>query len=101
MIVSPVSEDETCPAVRGFDAPTREDPRDFDDVLLSVPAVDAQGVELEELARIVLVDACRLAPPIFRHFVHAEPAPLKQAERTRRRGTGGYALCIIEVEQHR
>jgi hypothetical protein len=41
------------------DRPAGEAARDLDDVLLRVAAVDAEGVELEELARVVLVEARR------------------------------------------
>ena len=44
----------------GVDRPPGEGPRDLFDVLLGVAAVDAEGVELEELAAVVLVDAAAL-----------------------------------------
>src|SRR6267143_2402929 len=78
-IVAPVAEHETCTAFRRLDAPTGEDTRDFDDVLLSVTAVDAKGVELEELARIVFVDAggstLLTLPALFGHLIHAKSSP--------------------------
>src|SRR3989440_5219286 len=102
VIVRPLSEHESRTAFRALNAPAGEDARDCDDILLGVAAVDAEGVQLEELARVVLVDACRLAPPIFRQFVHSEPPPSeKRAEWTRRRGTRRHTLRIVEVEQHR
>ena len=101
-IVRPLPEHESGTAFRALNAPAGEDARDCDDVLLGVSAVDAERVQLEQLARVVLVDACRLAPPIFRHFVHSEPPPSKErAERARREGTRRDTLRIVEVEQHR
>ena len=100
-IVGPVAEDETGAAVRGLDAPPSEDARDFDDVLLGVTAVDTKSVQLEKLARVILVDARGPAAPVFRHFVHSEPAPRKQgAERTRWCGTRRHTLRIVEIEHH-
>jgi hypothetical protein len=43
------------------DRPTGEGAGDLDDVLLGVAAVDAEGVELHQLAGVVLVDAALLA----------------------------------------
>ena len=100
-IVSPVAEDKACTAFRRFDAPTGKDAGDFDDVLLGVAAVDAQRVELEELARIVLVDSRGQPTPLLRHLVHAEPSPEESTARGRRCRTRCHTLCIVEVEQHR
>src|SRR5207245_1088186 len=84
-----------------LDAPPSEYARDFDDVLLGVTAVDTKSVQLEKLARVILVDARGPAAPIFRHFVHSEPAPRKQgAERTRWCGTRRHTLRIVEIEHH-
>ena len=109
VIVRPIAEHESCAAFRRLDAPTRENPGDLDDVLLRVAAVDAEGVQLQQLARVILVDAGRLAsPPLLRHFVLPEPRPSEEraepadgARRRRRRGTGRHTLRIVEIEQHR
>src|SRR5712691_5698905 len=78
MVVGPVAKDETGSPVRGLDAPTGEDACDLDDILLGVPAVNTKGVELEELARIVFVDAggptLQTLPALFGHLVHAKPS---------------------------
>src|SRR6266481_2771498 len=107
IVVGPVAEDETGSTVRGLDAPPGEDARDFDDVLLSVPAVDAKGVELEELARIILVDAggptLQTLPALFGHLIHAKPSPEHKdwPALCRRCGARCHALRIVEIEQHR
>ena len=49
-------EDELPARLRPIDRPARQDPRELDDVLLRVAAVDAERVELHQLARVVLVE---------------------------------------------
>src|SRR5207249_7852967 len=104
MVVGPVAEHETGSPFRGLDAPTGEDARDFDDVLLGVTTVNAQGVELEELARIVLVDACGPTllplPALFGHLIHSKPSPQQEGRRALRRRSGArcHALRVVEVE---
>jgi hypothetical protein len=49
-------KDEAPTAARLFQRPARECARHVVNVLLRVSAVDAEGVKLEELARIVLVE---------------------------------------------
>src|SRR5438034_10396713 len=107
MVVGPVAEDETGSPFRGLDAPTGEDARAFDDVLLGVTAVDAKGVELEELARIILVDACGptllTLPALFGHLIHAKPSPEQEGRPALVRGYGArcHALRIVEIGQER
>ena len=46
------------------DRPTRQRAREFGDVFLCVPAVDAQRVQLEDLAREVFIQAASASSPI-------------------------------------
>src|SRR2546430_9755518 len=61
-VVRPVVELEIPALLRAPDAPTGENAGDLDHVVLIIPAVHAEGVELEQLAGVVLVDALRAAP---------------------------------------
>ena len=47
-------------AARSNDGPTREAARDFLHVLLRVTAVDAEGMQLHQLACVIFVDAASL-----------------------------------------
>ena len=55
-VVGPLVERERCPLAGALDAPSREDPRHVDDVLLGIATVHAERVQLEQLAGVVLVD---------------------------------------------
>src|SRR5947209_3570025 len=58
-IVHAAVEEEFAAVTRIADGPASEATRDLDDVLLGVSAVNAEGVELEQLAGVVLVEtAC-------------------------------------------
>ena len=111
------------PPRRGFcDRPAGERARDFLDVLLRVAAVDAERVQLHQLAGVVLVDAARprgSARPAAR--VAAAGRPASRSRRRRRTSgapasthgrpafcagavvgaSGAAALPVVEVEQHR
>ena len=54
-------EDEPAAAARLLERPPGERARDLDDVLLRVAAVDAERVQLEQLAGVVLVEASTIA----------------------------------------
>src|SRR6187397_1395056 len=71
--------EEKAPALlRPVDRPSREAAGHLDDVLLRVPAVDTQGVKLQELARVVLVEP---APaPSRHHQVVAGAEPVVEVE---------------------
>jgi len=62
LVVGPVVVGESGAALRPLDAPAGEDARDVDDVLLRVAAIDAERVQLEQLACVVFVDARRPGP---------------------------------------
>src|SRR5438045_897819 len=104
-VMRPVAKDESRALLRPLDAPAREDSRDLDDVLLRVTAIDAEGVQLEQLARVILVDSRRLPPaPLLRHLIPAEPRSAEWREelaRLRRGRTGRDALRIVEIKEHR
>src|SRR5436305_10946573 len=55
------SEDEL-PALRDCDAPPGQRASDFDDVMLCIPAIDAERVQLHQFASVVLVQPRPLAP---------------------------------------
>src|SRR5258705_10876796 len=61
--MGPVVEREPGALLGAVDAPAREDARDGDHVLLRVPAIHAECVQLEQLARVVLVQTARRPPP--------------------------------------
>src|SRR5207247_3357248 len=58
-VMGPFTEGEPAALLRAVDAPACEDPRDGDHVLLSVAAVHAECVQLEQLTGVVLVDTGR------------------------------------------
>ena len=62
------AEDEAAALLRPIDRPAREDARHLDDVLLRVAAVDAERVQLHQLARVVLVEAA--LRPLLRLRLH-------------------------------
>src|SRR5690349_25169611 len=60
-LMPPRIEDEFPALRRAFDIPACEGLRDFDDILLGVTTVHAEGVQLHQPARVVFVDAQRTA----------------------------------------
>jgi len=121
VVVGPVVELEVAALLRSPHAPAGENARDRDDVLLSVAAVYAEGVQLEQLTRVVLVDALRHAlgglpaqrvgahriPPRIEqrraaeHRARAEQRPGTQPHGLRRHRARGHALPVVQVKQHR
>ena len=87
VIVRPVPVHEARAALRPLDAPPGENAGDVDDVLLAVAAIHAEGMELEELASVVLVDAPR------HPFRIESPHP-------GRLSAGRHALRIVQIEEH-
>src|SRR3990167_9252794 len=59
-VVELVHVEEARAKLERQERPAGEAARDFDDVLLGVAAIDAQGVELEQLAGVVFVQAAPL-----------------------------------------
>src|SRR3954470_22359525 len=55
------TEYESAALRRRFDRPAGERARDVDHVLLRIAAVDAEGVQLEQLTTVVLVQSLTLA----------------------------------------
>src|SRR6266566_9345829 len=55
------TENEAATLCRWLDRPAGEGARDVDHVLLRIPAIDAQRVELEQLASVVLVQPLTLS----------------------------------------
>src|SRR5580765_6090229 len=55
-VMCPVVEFEVSTLLGALDAPAGENARDVDHVLLRVAAVDAQGMQLQELPGVVLID---------------------------------------------
>ena len=85
--------------------PAGERARDVDDVLLRVAAVDAERVQLEQLARVVLVDAASIAARVPRATVGCASA-LERRRRTRCTSAHSCtraldAQPVIEIEEHR
>src|SRR3989441_10457520 len=81
VVVGPVVELEVRALLRPPHAPAGENARDRDDVLLSVAAVYAEGVQLEQLTGVVLVDALRRALdglPAQRVGAHRIPPRIEQ-----------------------
>src|SRR5207237_9196902 len=76
-VVHPRTEDEARGVARTVDRPARERARHLGDVLLRVAAVDAERVQLHQLARVVLVEAGALAAvgPDPRREVRSPPQP--------------------------
>ena len=90
LVVRPVVEHEPRAAIGPLDAPSGENARDVDDVLLRVPAVHAECVQLHQFAGVILVDA---SP-------HPRSPSPQRGEGARGRGPRRYALGIIQIEQH-
>ena len=59
-VVNAIVVNEFAATVRLSDGPPGETAGYFDDVLLRVSAIDAQSVQLHQLARVVFVQAARL-----------------------------------------
>src|SRR5437773_11763196 len=55
-VMRPVVKFEVSALLGTLDAPAGENARDVDHILLCVAAVDAEGVELEQLPGVVLID---------------------------------------------
>ena len=114
-VVGPFVEDEPAAPLRAVDAPSGENARDGDHVLLRVAAVDAEGVQLQQLTGVVLVqslghaveDLAAQGIPIARIGKQQSPAdpgaPDAQSHAVQRRRDGprGDALPVVEIEQHR
>src|SRR5439155_10649761 len=84
-VVHERTEDEARGVARTVDRPARERARHLGDVLLRVAAVDAERVQLHQLARVVLVEAGALAA------IGPEP----------RREVRSRAEPVVEVKEHR
>ena len=112
----PMAEDDLVPAVvdplveeelrlglpRVAHRPAGEAAGDLGHVLLRVAAVDAEGVQLHDLARVVLVEpplACRLSRGPGDERPPAEGAPRAPVVEGRGVGVGGEP--VVEVEEHR
>ena len=93
------------PPCRGLlDRPAGERARHLGDVLLRVAAVDAERVQLHQLARVVLVQPARRAWRCRRAGI----AGMAGVERRRRRAHRGRACGrsvgahpVVEIEEHR
>ena len=86
-VVSPVVVGERPALIRLVDGPAGEAARHFDDILLRVAAVHAEGVQLHQLARVVLIQAARgLLGALCSAF---------GADRLRR-----YALPVVQIKHH-
>ena len=85
VVVQGFSEDEARVFLRLLDCPAGEAARHLDDVGLGIPAIDAERVELEQLARVVFVEAA----------LGGGLACVQPARRRRRRAP------VVEVDQHR
>ena len=82
VIVHALVEDEGAAALRLQDGPAGEAAGDFGDIVLGVAAIDAEGVEFEQFAAVVFVEAARA---LFAAGL---------------RGVGTHGFPVIEVEQH-
>ena len=96
------------------DGPAGQRARDVDDVLLRVAPVDAECVELQQLARVVLVDAGRDVLADLLHHLGRDVGPLLSTGPASARalqpleigpGLRGEsrigAAHVVEIEQHR
>ena len=118
IVVGPIVEDEAAALLGSLEAPPRENAGHVDDVLLRIAAVHAEGVELQQLPGVVLVDSFGHAlqgAPAQRvgahgtHRIQEEPAPGRRAElgpsleprELRRYGTGRHAFGVVQIEEHR
>src|SRR5919198_819537 len=105
VIVRPVVKDKPRALLGTLDAPARENSGDLDHVLLCVSAIDADRVQLKQLARIIFIDPRRQAPvPLLGHFIHAKSGPAKWREDDwgpARRRSWRYTLRVVEIKQHR
>src|SRR5205814_10264879 len=59
------AKDKSAALLRRLDRPTGERARDVDHVLLGVSAVDAERVQLQQLASVMLVQALTLTLPLL------------------------------------
>src|SRR5207302_585181 len=113
-----VAEDELLPGVvhlrpedelagTWIHCPAGEGARDFDDILLRVAAIDAQGVQLHQLPRVILIETAWAPLCLDRHSAWpACPAaeyspPSRSCRRERWVNAVGRTLPIVEKEQHR
>ena len=78
---------------QGFDAPAGQHGGERGDVGLRVATMDSQGMQLEDLAREVLVQSCEP-----RAFLHLLCAPRGPRDGTRVRACG---QVVVEIAQHR
>ncbi len=90
LVVQLRHEAEAAALARVRDRPAGERARDFGDVLLRVAAVDAERVQLEQLAPVVLVQSLRRVRPLLRRLLvgarrrrePSEPRTSRRAVRT-------------------
>ena len=104
LVVDARLEAESAALLRSIDGPPGERPRDFGDILLRVAAIDAERVQLQQLAPIVLVEPARrllgrrLAPAAG---ATAARRPGRRARRLGVRPRRIGAHPVVEIEEHR
>ena len=85
------------PCAGAFDRPAGERTSDVDHILLGISAIDSQGVELEQLPSVILVQAGAL--PLLRLLRLLSLPSLLSSEC--RPVALGHAARIVEIEKHR
>src|SRR5207237_6820807 len=112
-VVETRREPKSAPLPRALDRPAREGARDLGNVLLRVATVDAERVQLHQLAAVVLVEALRRV--LARRARLWEPREIRgtskpPAELTARAARLHHVLMravrigahpVIQVEEHR
>jgi hypothetical protein len=100
------AEDEGSAVARGVDRPPGQRTCDIDDILLRIAAVDAEGVELEKLASVVLVESYPTSRLRRRRVARHRRGP-PCAPRRHPRGDEGRtpgldaADGVVEIDEHR
>ena len=86
---------EAAAALRPVDCPASEDARHLGHVGLRVAAIDAQRVQLHQLARVVFIQALRRLALVHSAARNRPSSRARRAERIR-----ADALGVVEIEQH-
>jgi len=84
-----------------IDRPPGERARHVDDVLLRVAAVNAEGVQLHQLAPVVLVEAAARTLLVLHPHHHLSPPARGDAALGIDAALRIDALPVVEIEQHR
>ena len=109
-IVHAVIEFECCLLLGLLDRPPGEAARHFGDIFLGVPTIDAQRVQLHQLAAVIFVQPARVFLLLLRHRRGRPGLPVAAPARLLAhssfgcgavRGSRVRAKEIVEIKQHR